>query len=102
MLETRKSTDIAGMGTIDEHTQKKAAAAKERLEFIKVAKFRVGGQAQIDGRVVWISDLEAADGRLGARQGLLPPAALSMVLTAERPRERFVASLHAGGLSGRG
>jgi hypothetical protein len=72
MLEMRKAKDIAGMGSIDERAQKQAAAAKEWLEFIKVAKFRVGGQARIDGRAVWISDLKPLTGGLLHVKGAYP------------------------------
>jgi hypothetical protein len=72
MLTTRKSMDIAGMGPVDDHAQKQAAASKAWLEFIKVAKFRVGGQARIAGRIVTISDLQPLTGGALHVEGTYP------------------------------
>lgn len=72
MLATRKATDIAGMGPVDDRAQKQAAAARAWDEFRAVAKFRVGGQAQIGGRVVTISDLKPLTGGLVHVEGTYP------------------------------
>jgi len=65
MLAVRKANNIAGLGPDNDqavHAHKEAAAAEAWNEFIKVAKFRVGGQARIGGNVVTLTDLKPLTG----------------------------------------